>query len=184
MQMIIRAAALALVFSLSLGGAALAQGKQPPAKQAAPQAEPSGPEQIALTEKQVQGFITITPEISKVTANLQSEPDQKTMAQLNALAKKGGFASYDEYDTVASNIDMVLQGIDPQTKKFGDPKAMIQAQIKQVQADKSMKPAEKKEALAELNESLKEVQPIKNQGNIALVEKNYDKLSALMDGQN
>jgi hypothetical protein len=43
-----------------------------------------------------------------------------------------------------------------------------------------MKPAEKKEALAELNQALKEVQPIKNQGNIALVEKNYDKIAPLM----
>jgi len=32
----------------------------------------------------------------------------------------------------------------------------------------------------ELNEAIKEVQPIKNQGNIALVEKNYDKLATLM----
>ena len=57
---------------------------------------------------------------------------------------------------------------------------MIQAQIKEVQADKKMKAAEKKEALAELNQALKEVEPIKNQGNIALVEKNYDQLAKLM----
>jgi hypothetical protein len=189
MRTIIRAAAIALAFSLSCGGAALAQGKQPPAKQApagkqAPAAkqpaEPAAPQQIALTEQQVQGFITATPEISKITANLQADPDQKTMAQLEDLAKKGGFANYDEYETVAFNIGMVMQGIDPKTKKFGDPKALIQAQIKEVQADKTMKPAEKKEALAELQQSLKDLQPIKNQGNIALVEKNYDKIAALM----
>ena len=75
---------------------------------------------------------------------------------------------------------MVMQGIDPKTKKFGDPKAMMQAQIAQLQADKKMKPAEKKEALAELNQALKDIQPIKNQGNIALVEKNYDKIAPLM----
>jgi hypothetical protein len=57
---------------------------------------------------------------------------------------------------------------------------MIQAQIAEVQADKKMKPAEKKQALEELNQSLKDVQPIKNQGNIALVEKNYDKIAPLM----
>jgi hypothetical protein len=74
---------------------------------------------------------------------------------------------------------MVLQGIDPKTKKFGDPKAMIQAQIAEVQADKKMKPAEKKQTLDDLNETLKNVEPIKNQGNIALVEKYYDKLADL-----
>ena len=95
-------------------------------------------------------------------------------------AKKGGFASFDDYQIVTANIAMVLQGIDPNTKKFGDPKVMMQAQIKQVQADKSMKPAEKKEAVAELNQAIKDIQPIQNKGNIALVENNYDKIAALM----
>ena len=184
-------AALAVALFASLTGVAAAQparqppAKQAPAKQAAPppQAQPPQQEQapqIALTEQQVQGFITATPEINKITAKLQSEPDKKTQVQLDALAKKGGFASMDEYETVAANISMVMQGIDPKTRKFGDPKAMIQAQIAEIQADKKMKPAEKKQALEELNQALKDVQPIKNQGNIALVEKNYDQIAKLM----
>jgi hypothetical protein len=191
MKHIVRATALFAALSLSFAGAAFAQqqGKQaPPAKQApagkqAPakqEPEPAGPQQIALTEKQVQGFLTVAPEMNKVTEKLQGEPDAKTQAELEAIAKKGGFANYDEYETVAANIGMVMQGMDPNTKKFGDPKAMIQAQIKEVQADKKMKAAEKKEVLAELNQALKEVQPIKNQGNIALVEKNFDQLAKLM----
>jgi hypothetical protein len=189
MRLIVRAVALAAALSISFAGAAFAQqGKQPPAKQAPqkqapakqPEPEPPAPEQIALTEKQVQAFIAVTPDIAKITSALQAEPDQKTIAQLEDIVKKGGFASFDEYETVNANIAMVLQGIDPGTKKFGDPKAMIQAQIKEVQADKKMKPAEKKEALAELNQALKDVQPIKNQGNIALVEKNFDEIAKLM----
>jgi hypothetical protein len=166
MKTIVRAAIAAALF-VTLAGAASAQ-------------DAPAPTQIALTDQQVQGFITATPQIAKITAKLQAEPDKKTQAQLDAIAKKGGFASFDEYGTVSANIGMVMQGIDPKTKKFGDPKAMIQAQITEVQADKKMKPAEKKEALDELNQSLKDVQPIKNQGNVALVEKNYDKIAPLM----
>ena len=183
-------AALAVALFASLTGIAAAQpAKQPPAKQAPakqaappPQAQPQQEQapQIALTEQQVQGFITATPEINKITEKLQAEPDQKTQAQLDALAKKGGFAGFEEYETVSANIAMVMQGIDPKTRKFGDPKVMIQAQIAEIQADKKMKPAEKKQALQELNQALKDVQPIKNQGNIALVEKNYDQLAKLM----
>jgi hypothetical protein len=184
MKIIVRAAALAAALSISLAGAAFAQPKQAPAsKQApapAPEPDDQAVEQIALTEKQVQGFVSVTPDIAKITESLQAEPDQKTMAQLEGLAKKGGFASFDEYQIVSANISMVLQGIDPATKKFGDPKAMIQAQIREVQADKTMKPAEKKEALAELNQALQDIQPIKNRGNIALVEKNYDQIAKLM----
>src|SRR3954471_8483201 len=166
MKTVFRAAAIAACLLVSFAGAAGAQD--------------AAPAQIALTEQQVQGFITATPPISKITAKLQAEPDKKTQAQLDALAKKGGFASFDEYGTVSANISMVMQGIDPKTKKFGDPKAMIQAQIAELQADKKMKPAEKKQALEELNQALTEIQPIKNQGNIALVEKNYDKIAPLM----
>jgi hypothetical protein len=184
MQTFVRAAALAVALSLSFAGAAAAQGgakkgAAPPPQQKQEPA-PLQVQQIALTEQQVNGFVTVTPEVNKITENLQAEPDQKTIAQLEDVAKKGGFASFDDYQTVTANIAMVMQGIDPNTKKFGDPKAMIQAQIKEVQADKKMKAAEKKEALAELNQALKDVQPIKNTGNIALVEKNYDRIAPLM----
>lgn len=191
MQSTLRLAAIALALFGSLTIMASAQpAKQapkqappPPAKQAQPpQQAPAeqAPPQIALTDKQVTGFISATPAINKITEKLQGEPDQKTQAQLEDLAKKAGFASFEEYETVSANIAMVMQGIDPNTKKFGDPKAMIQAQINEVNADKKMKPAEKKQALEELNQALKDVQPIKNQGNIALVEKNYDQLAKLM----
>jgi hypothetical protein len=190
MQSTFRTAIAVALFAALTGVAGAQPAKQaqptkqaPPAKQAPPPQQPQaqeGPAQIALTDQQVQGFITATPEISKITEKLQAEPDKKTQAQLDGLAKKGGFASFDEYETVSANISMVMQGVDPKTKKFGDPKAMIQAQIAEVQADKKMKPADKKQALEELNQAIKDVQPIKNQGNIALVEKNYDRLAALM----
>ena len=187
MKTVVRAA-LAAAIVVSFAGAAVAQQKAPAgaqkapanAKQAPAPAQEAAPPQIALTEQQVQGFITATPEIAKITGALQAEPDKKTQDQLEALAKKAGFSGFEEYGTVSANVSMVLQGIDPKTKKFGDPKAMIQAEIAELQADKKMKPAEKKQALAELNQALKDVQPIKNQGNIALVEKNYDKIAPLM----
>ncbi len=50
---------------------------------------------------------------------------------------------------------MVMQGIDPKTRSSAIRKVLIQAQIKEIQADKSMKAAEKKEAIAELNQAIK-----------------------------
>src|SRR5258708_32437149 len=116
MKTVVRAAAIAAALFVSIAGVARAQ--QPEA----------APPQIALTDQQVQGFITATPEINAITEKLQAEPDKKTMAQLDALAKKGGFASFDDYEAVSTNISIVMQAIDPKTKKFGDPKIMIQAQ--------------------------------------------------------
>ena len=74
-----------------------------------------------------------------------------------------------------------MQGIDPATKKYVGNEAVLKAQIAQLQADKKMSPKDKKEALDDLNESLKSPAPaIQNKGNIDLVLKNYDQLAASM----
>ncbi len=83
-----------------------------------------------------------------------AKPDPKVTAQLEAVAKKNGFASYDEYNDVVDNISLVLGGFDPATKKYVGSEAVIKAQIAQVQADKKMSAKDKKEALADLNQAL------------------------------
>ena len=116
------------------------------------------------------------PIIAKITDN--AKPDPKITAQLEGIAKKNGFASYDEYNNVVDNISIVLGGFDPATKKYVGVETVIKAQIAQVQADKKMSAKDKKEALAELNDVLKTPPPaIENKGNIDLVAKYYDKLA-------
>jgi hypothetical protein len=175
------AAALAI---LPAGGAfAQAQGKQQmaPAQAAPPQEAPV--KQMALTEKQVQGVLAAQKDMDAITEKLpeNAQPDAKTNAALAAVAKKNGFASYDEYNDVVDNISLVLAGFDPATKKYVGSDAVIKAQIAQVQADTKMPAKDKKEALADLNEALKSPAPaIENKGNIDLVTKYYDKLADAM----
>jgi hypothetical protein len=175
------------------GGDALAQAKQqqmaPPAKQQAappPQADQAPAiKQIALTEKQIEGVLAAQKEMDAITEKLpdNAKPDPKIDAQLDGVAKKNGFASYDEYNTVADNISLVLSGFDPATKKYVGPEAVLKAQIAQIQADKKMSAKDKKETVAELNEALKQPQPaIENKGNIDLVGKYYDKLAEILGG--
>ncbi|MDI4235164.1 hypothetical protein OZ411_20370 [Bradyrhizobium sp. Arg237L] len=184
------AACLALPIATLSTNDALAQAKQqqmaPPAKQPA-QAAPAQQEpqlkQIALTDKQIESALAATKEMDPITAKLadDAKPDPKITAQLDGIAKKNGFASYDEYNTVVDNISLVLGGFDPQTKKYVGPEAVIKAQIAQVQADKKMSAKDKKEALADLNEALKSPQPaVENKGNIDLVTKYYDKLAEVL----
>ena len=182
-------ACLAAVMAVASSGGALAQAKQAPPKQAAPapakQAAPPPAEtaplkQIALTEKQVEGVLSAAKEMDPITAKIpeNAKPDPKIDAQLDAVAKKNGFASYDEYNTVVDNISLVLGGFDPATKKYVGTEAVIKAQIAQVQADKKMSPKERKEALADLNDALKSPGPaVENKGNIDIVSKYYDKLA-------
>jgi hypothetical protein len=175
---------LAVAIAVASSGGAWAQAKQEPAPQAAP---PPALKQMALTEKQIEGVLAAQKEMDAITAKLpdNAKPDPKVIAQLDAVAKKNGFAGYDEYNNVVDNISLVLGGFDPATKKYVGPETVIKAQIAQVQADKKMPAKDKKAALADLNAALKTPPPpIENRGNIDLVTKYYNKLAdALGDEQ-
>jgi hypothetical protein len=187
-------ACLALAISAVSNTDAMAQAKQAPPKQSAPAqaapppaAEAPAVKQIALTEKQIQGVLAASKDVDAITDKIpdNAKPDPKVDAQLDAVARKNGFASYDEYNSVVDNISLVLGGFDPATKKFVGAETVLKAQIAQIQADKKMPAKDKKEALADLNEALKTPPPaIENKGNIDLVAKYYDKLAeALGEGE-
>ncbi|MGX4774224.1 hypothetical protein ACWAUC_30975 [Bradyrhizobium guangdongense] len=184
-------ACLVSATSLFSSGAALAQAKQQsaPAQEAAPQQQQAPAlKQIALTDKQVEGVLAAQKDMDAITEKLpeNTAPDAKVIAQLDGVAKKHGFASYDDYNNVVDNISLVLGGFDPATKKYVGNEAVIKSQIAQVEADKKMPAKDKKEALDELNQALKTPAPaVENKGNIELIAKYYDKLvAALGDDQN
>jgi len=185
---------LALAMSAVSSGEVLAQAKQAPPKQPAPSqaapppaAEAPALKQIALTEKQIEGVLAAQKDVDAITDKIpdNAKPDPKIDAQLDAVAKKNGFASYDEYNTVVDNVSLVLGGFDPATKNFVGAEAVLKAQVAQVQADKKMPAKDKKVVLADLNEALKSPPPaIENKGNIDLVAKYYEKLAeALGEGE-
>jgi hypothetical protein len=162
--------------------AALAQAKAAPAP-AAQDAAPPPVKQMALTDKQIEGVLSASKDMDAVSSKLpeNAQPDAKAMAQLDGVAKKNGFASFDEYSDVTDNIGMVMAGIDPATKKYVGNDAVIKSQIAEVNADKKMSAKDKKEALEDLNDAMKNPAPaIQNKGNIDLVVKYYDKLAASM----
>jgi hypothetical protein len=183
---ILSVACLAVSIVAISSDGALAQAKQAPPKQAAPaQAAPPPQDvtikQMPLTEKQVEGVLAAQKDMDAITEKLpeNAKPDPKIDAQLDAVAKKNGFASYDEYNNVVDNISLVLGGFDPATKRYVGNETVIKTQITQVQADKKMSAKDKKEALADLNDALKSPGPaVENKGNIDVVAKYYDKLAA------
>src|SRR5262245_465087 len=170
MQLMIRLtiAALVAVAFTHYSGVAAAQGAV---------------KQIPLTEKHVEGFISAQKDMATVAEKMQGnsdKPDPKVQAELETIAKKHGFTSFQEYDDVAANISMVMAGIDPQSKAFTEPKVAIQKEIDEVKADNSIPEKEKKQMLDELGEALKSAQPVANPENIELVKKYYEKIDAVL----
>jgi hypothetical protein len=179
----------AALFAVAAADPALAQAKQQPApaKQAAPTPpQPAAPalKQIELTEKQIEQLLAAQKEMDAVTDKLPEstadKPDPKLQAQLEGIAKKNGFASFDDYGTVYDNVSLVMSGIDPKTKAFIEPPEALKKQIAAVQADSKIPAKEKKAILDDMNDALKTLEPVKYPGNVALVTKYYDRLAALM----
>ena len=151
-------------------------------------AQAGGPpqlKQIALTQKQIDDVLASQKEMDAITQKLPQnvQPNSKAIAQFDGIAKKHGLANYEEYSTIIGNIILVMDGIDPQTKKYIGSDAALKQQIEQLKANRQMSAADKKQALANLDMALKVKEPeVQNKGNIDLVIKNYDKLDAALGG--
>ena len=79
--------------------------------------------QVALTDKQIDGVIAAQKEMNPITEKLapNAKPDPKVLAQLESVAKKNGFASYDEFSNVMDNIGLVMGGIPPRLSQHSAP---------------------------------------------------------------
>lgn len=189
-------AATCLLGAMALSDAAFAQAKQQPApakqapakqapaKEAAPAPAPEA-KQVALTEKQIESVLASQKDFDALGDQDAPKPGAKgapnMLGKLDEVAKKYGFANYADYAIVQSNIDLVMSGFDPNTKTYVGPEAVLKQQLAEIQADKKMPAAEKKEALAEINAALKSPPPaLEYKANIELVGKYYDKLAAMM----
>ena len=161
-------AALVAVALAPLSGVAVAQGAV---------------KQIPLNDKHIEGFINAQKDMAQVAEKMQGnsdKPDPKVQAELEAISKKHGFASFQEYDDVAANISMVMAGIDPQSRAFTEPKVAIQKEIDEVKGDTTIPEKEKKQMLEELAEALKSAQPIQHPANVELVKKYWEKIDAVL----
>jgi hypothetical protein len=140
--------------------------------------------QVKLTDKHIEGFIAAQKDMESFAEKLQGgaadKPDPKMQGELETIAKKHGFANFNEYDDVAATISNIMAGIDPSTKVFSDPTVAIKKEMEEVTGDKTIPDNEKKQMLDDLKEALKAAQPIQYPTNIELVTKYCDKLDAVL----
>ncbi|WP_411904082.1 hypothetical protein [Methylorubrum thiocyanatum] len=180
------AAILSAAPALAQAGTAAKLAAGPPAAKAE---APEAGKEIALTQGQIDGLLVAQPELAKLTGGAPDKPDPKAEAQAQgqaeAIVKRNGFASLEEFQDASDTVDAVLGGIDPETKSYVGATPLLKKQLAAVQADKAMPAQEKAETVKEIKEALAAGEPAKpSEANIALVTKNYARLSAAMgEGQ-
>ena len=180
---------LALGLALAAPGLAVAQSA-PAASPAAPQApaadaaaDAAAVQQIALTPALIDQFVAANKDLNAILDKLPEgtdQPDPATLAKLDTTAQKYKFTNYKQYDDVETNIGIAMAGIDPQTKQYIGPEAVIKKQIAQVQADKQIAAKDKKDTIDQLNAALPTIPKLQFPGNSDLVAKNYDRLNETM----
>lgn len=154
-------------------------GLVPPAaaqQQGGSQAQPPAPEirQMRLTEKQVAGFLGAQKDLVAITAKLEAAGDtidEKLQKELDDIGRRHAFKDFADFEEVRANVMMVLAGIDPDTGEYSDPIELIKKDIEAIKADKSLTEDDRKAQLEEMNEALKEMQPLKYKENIDVVKK-------------
>ena len=164
MTMLSRAVRAASLSALLAGavlapGAALAQAKPPAAPQdRVPAGAPEPGKEIALTQVQIDGLLAAQPELAKLSGGAPDKPDPKAeeqaQGQAEAIVKRNGFASLEEFQDASDTVDAVLGGIDPETKSYVGPTPLLKKQLAAIQADKGMPAKEKAEAVKEIKEAL------------------------------
>ncbi|MFM1815260.1 MAG: hypothetical protein RLZ98_1955 [Pseudomonadota bacterium] len=163
--------ALALVFAAPLQGA-LAQDAEVPEFT-----------QMKLTDQHLTSFIAAQGDLAAISKRIEAagdKEDPKLDADLEALAKKYGFASFEQLEDVASNIMFVLDVTDPKTGEFRDPKEDIKAEMAEIDADKSIPADEKKKRKEQLQEDMKAIPNLKFKENLAVVNKHREALEKAM----
>ncbi len=180
------AAILSAAPALAQAGTAAKPAAGPPAAKAE---APEAGKEIALTQGQIDGLLVAQPELAKLSGGAPDKPDPKAEAQAQgqaeAIVKRNGFASLEEFQDASDTVDAVLGGIDPETKSYVGATPLLKKQLAAVQADKAMPAQEKAETVKEIKEALAAGEPARpSEANIALVTKNYARLSAAMgEGQ-
>jgi hypothetical protein len=183
-----RLIAAAIFVAATLAGQvfpAAAQGNRPqpqrPAQQQPAEPEEMEIEQIELTQSQIDAYIATQKEIAPITAKLKgkAQPTKQMMSQMESIAKKNGFKDFDEFGDVGTNIAMVFDAINPESKKY-DPEGAIRRQIGAVHGDKRIPDKEKLKILKDLQQALTSVPKLKHPANAELVARNYDRLRPVM----
>jgi len=130
--------------------------------------------QMVLTEQHISGFIAAQTDLAAIAGKLQDAgdaPDAALQAELEAIAKKHGFKTFEELDDVASNISLVMAGLDPQSGNYVDPVEALKKELEDIKADTSIPEADKKQLTDELTEAIKSTPTLQFKENILAVQK-------------
>lgn len=138
--------------------------------------------QIELSDAQVSGFISAQKDLQPLSAKLLEggdKPDDALKGELDGIAKKHGFQSFMDMETVGANISLVLDGLDRKTGNYTDPVEKMKQELENIKGDASIPDDDKKLVVEDLNQEIKAAKPLQFASNIEVVKKYQPELEKL-----
>ena len=129
--------------------------------------------QIKLTEDQVTRFIAAQADLAAIASKIQDageKPDPALQTELEGIATKHGFSTFAELDDVAANRSIVMAGLDTESGNFVDPVEALRKQRDDVQKDKTIPDADKKQLIDELSEAINTTPQLQYKENVDIVK--------------
>jgi hypothetical protein len=129
--------------------------------------------QMKLTEDQVTRFIAAQADLAAIASKIQDageKPDPALQTELEGIATKHGFSTFAELDDVAANISIVMAGLDTESGNFVDPVEALRKQRDDVQKDKTIPDADKKQLIDELSEAINTTPQLQYKENVDIVK--------------
>ncbi|MGD9830353.1 MAG: hypothetical protein AB7E70_10685 [Hyphomicrobiaceae bacterium] len=133
--------------------------------------------QIRLTEDIVERFLKAQKDLATIAHKLPSGSfsgdggmKRDVRAEVLAIARKHGFKDFAEIELVASNISLVMSGLDEASGKFRDPAQDILDALAKAEADANLPPTEKAQLIKDLKTALAAMPTLKFPENVAMVK--------------
>lgn len=142
--------------------------------------------QMPLTDKQVTEFIAAQEDFAPLVIKLSEaaeKPDDTLKGSLDEVAKKHGFASFDEYMDVNDNIAFVMGGLNAKTMEFTEPVERLKSDLDEIKNDKEIPEEEKKLAVEDLTQEIAASAPLKHKENVEVVKRNFAALVKLLPNE-
>ncbi|WP_072397251.1 hypothetical protein [Hyphomicrobium sp. CS1GBMeth3] len=139
--------------------------------------------QIELNDKLVTSFIAAQKDFAPLASKLiegGDQPDAALTKELDEIARKHSFASFDEFEDVGANITLILDGLDRSSGEFTDPIEKMKKELEDIKADDSIPAEDKKLAVDDLTQEIAASQPLQHKGNIDVVKKHIAEIEALI----
>lgn len=139
--------------------------------------------QLELTDQMVTSFIAAQKDFAPLASKLAEggeTPDAALTKELEDIAKKHGFASFADFEDVGANITIILDGLDRSSGTYTDPVEKMKKELEEIKADASIPPEDKKLAVDDLTQEIKQAQPLKYAANIEVVKKHIAAIEELI----